>query len=129
MSYLSDLPQDSNADPEYFKKQPDITAHMRSMLLNWLVDVHLKYKLQPKTLFIGVHIIDQYLSHATVKRTHLQLVGIVALWIAAKFEETYQVPKVSNLMFICDSTYSKEQILEMETEIIQVIGFNLMMTT
>lgn len=79
------MTNNSNADSDYFKKQPDITAHMRSMLLNWLVDVHLKYKLQAKTLFIAVHIIDQYLSQAIVKRTHLQLVGIVALWIAAKF--------------------------------------------
>jgi hypothetical protein len=42
---------------------------MRMVLLNWLVDVHLKYKLQPKTLFITIYILDEYLSKVSVKRT------------------------------------------------------------
>ena len=94
--------------PDYFKEQPDISEHMRAVLLNWLIDVHLKYKLQAETLFITVHIIDAYLSVARVNRTRLQLVGIAALWIASKYEETYQVPKINNLVFMCDSAYSKE---------------------
>lgn len=80
---------------------------MRSVLLNWLIDVHLKYKLQAETLFITVHLIDSHLSRKIIHRTQLQLVGITALWIAAKYEETYQVPKLSNLVAICDSAYSR----------------------
>lgn len=53
--------------------------------MNWLVDVHLKYKLQPMTLFINIHIIDSYLEKVIVKRNQLQLVGIAALWIASKY--------------------------------------------
>lgn len=41
--------------------QPDVSIHMRSILLNWLVEVHLKYKLLPQTLFVAVGIIDRYL--------------------------------------------------------------------
>jgi hypothetical protein len=58
---------------------------MRAVLMNWLVDVHLKYKLQPMTLFINIHIIDSYLEKVIVKRNQLQLVGIAALWIASKY--------------------------------------------
>ncbi len=58
---------------------------MRGVLVNWLVDVHLKYKLQPMTLFINVQIIDAYLEKVVVKRNQLQLVGIAALWIASKY--------------------------------------------
>ena len=58
---------------------------MRSVLLNWLIDVHLKYKLQPETLFLAVHIIDSYLERRILYRTELQLLGITALWIAAKY--------------------------------------------
>lgn len=81
---------------------------MRSVLLNWIIDVHLKYKLQAETLFITVHLIDSYLESNIIHRTQLQLVGITALWIAAKYEETYQVPKLTNLVAICDSTYTRE---------------------
>lgn len=59
---------------------------MRAVLLNWLIDVHLKYKLKTETLFLAVDIIDGYLSKRAVDRTQLQLVGITALWIAAKYE-------------------------------------------
>lgn len=40
--------------------QTDITASMRSILIDWLVDVHLKFKLVPETLFLTVNLIDRY---------------------------------------------------------------------
>lgn len=83
---MANLPTVNKVDPDYFDNQSDITAHMRSVLLNWLIDVHLKYKLQPQTLFIAIHILDAYLSKVQTGRTRLQLVGIVALWIASKYE-------------------------------------------
>ena len=69
----------------YFGRQPDVTEHMRMVLLNWLIDVHLKYKLQQQTLFIAVNILDEFLRNQTVHRKELQLLGISALWIAAKY--------------------------------------------
>lgn len=102
---------------------------MRGVLLNWLVDVHMKYKLQPETLFLTVQILDKYLSMSPTSRGHLQLAGITALWIASKYSETYQVPKINNLVFICDSTYSKEEILNMEMRMIEVTEFNLLVQT
>ena len=78
--------QDNNkVDSDYFKNQPDITEHMRSVLLGWLIDVHLKYKLQPQTLFISIHIMDTYLSRVAILRNQVLLVGIVAIWFASKY--------------------------------------------
>ena len=99
------------------------------VLLNWLVDVHLKYKLNPQTLFITINIIDTYLSYQTVYRNELQLFGITALWISAKYEETYQVPKLSNLVYICDSTYTDAQILQMESKILLEMKFDFLKIT
>jgi hypothetical protein len=110
----------------YFSIQPDVSVHMRSILLNWLVEVHMKYKLLPQTLFVAVNIIDRYLEKRIVHRNKLQLLGITSLWIAAKFEEIYQVPKISNLIFICDSTYSRSDILEMEGNVLLDLDFDLL---
>jgi hypothetical protein len=99
---------------------------MRSILLNWLVDVHLKYKLLPQTLFIAVDILDRYLEKRPVQRGKLQLLGITSLWIAAKFEEVYQVPKISNLVFICNEAYSRADILEMEGNVLLALNFELL---
>lgn len=35
---------------------------MRAILIDWLVDVHLKYRMIPETLFITVSLIDKYLE-------------------------------------------------------------------
>lgn len=66
---------------------------MRTILLDWIVDIHLKFKMFPQTFFIVTAIIDKYLSLKHVKKEELQLVGSAALLIAAKYEETYQVPE------------------------------------
>lgn len=88
----------------------------------------MKYKLLPQTLFVAIGIIDRYLEKSIIHRSRLQLLGITSLWIAAKFEEIYQVPKISNLIFICDSTYTKSDILEMEGNILLTLDFDLLET-
>jgi len=35
---------------------------MRAILVDWLIEVHSKFKLQHETLFITTSIIDRYLS-------------------------------------------------------------------
>jgi G2/mitotic-specific cyclin-B, other len=35
---------------------------MRAILVDWLIDVHLKFKLLNETLFLTINIIDRYLS-------------------------------------------------------------------
>jgi hypothetical protein len=41
---------------------------MRAVLLDWLVDVHLKFKLLPETLFLTVNLIDRYLEKVSISR-------------------------------------------------------------
>lgn len=67
----------------------------------------------PETLFSIVALIDQYLTAKEVPLAELQLVGVAALYIAAKFEETYQVPQVKQLVTCCANQFTTAQILEM----------------
>lgn len=52
----------------YMKKQADINEKMRAILIDWLIEVHYKFKLNADTLFITINIIDRYLSVKQVKR-------------------------------------------------------------
>jgi len=108
----------------YMKRQTDITEKMRAILVDWLVDVHLKFKLMPETLFLTVNVLDRVLERQPVVRVKLQLVGVVALLVASKYEEIY-APEVRDLVHITDSTFSKEEILEMEAQILHTLDFNL----
>ena len=63
---------------------------MRAILNNWIVEVHYKYKLVPETLFMAVHTMDRYLAaRPGIARAKLQLVGIMSLLVASKYEEIY----------------------------------------
>lgn len=79
----------------------------------------------PETIFTMVSLMDQYLSVKEVTLSELQLVGTAALFIAAKFEETYQVPQLKQLVSCCAGQYSAAEILEKEADIIKELNFNL----
>ena len=101
---------------------------MRRVLIDWLIQVHMKFKLKPETLFIAVNLIDRYTQHNQIPRKNYQLVGVTCLMIAAKYEEIYP-PSVSNFSYITDNTYSKEQIIEIEIEILACLDFNITFPT
>ena len=67
---------------DYMLKQTDINEKMRRILVDWLIKVHLKFKLLPETLYLTVNIIDRYLSKELVTRKVLQLIGVTAMHIA-----------------------------------------------
>lgn len=93
------------------KKQSDINESMRAILVDWLIDVHLKFKLLNETLFLTINIIDKYLStRFNILRSKLQLVGVAALLISTKYEEIYP-PTVKDLVYITDNAYTKDEIL------------------
>lgn len=114
--------------PGYMDDQPFVNERMRAILVDWLVEVHLKFKLVPETLHLTVNIIDRYLNICEVTRPRLQLVGVTALSIASKFEEIFP-PELRDLVYICDNAYTREQILEMETKMLRKLDYRINVPT
>lgn len=46
----------------YMLNQPAITDKMRGILIEWIADLHYKFKMFPETLYKVVTIIDKFLS-------------------------------------------------------------------
>ena len=101
---------------------------MRAILIDWLVEVHLKFKLQHPTLWLSVNILDRYLNKEIIHRNQLQLVGVTALLIAAKFEEIYP-PEVRDCVYITDNAYDADDVLEMENSILVSLNYDLCVPT
>lgn len=106
----------------YMKYQKDINVKMRTILVDWLIDVHVKFKLTPKTLYLTFNILDRFLSIKKLARQKLQLLGITAMLIASKYEEIY-APETKDFVYISDNAYTKEDIFKMETLICSVLKF------
>jgi len=114
--------------PTYMDRQVYINAKMRAILIDWLVDVHKKYKLRSETFFLAVNILDRFLEvHVTTQR-HLQLIGLTALWISAKFEEIYP-PQLKDFVYVTDKAYTKEDLLKMEVVILTALQFKILRPT
>jgi len=123
-AYLRQMEQ-QYAVPKDFLRGTVITARMRSILINWLAQVSLQFKLLQETLYLTVDIIDRFLSLQGTKLQYksLQLVGVAAMLIACKYEEMY-VPEVSDFVFITDQAYDTKEILSKELDILRALNFN-----
>jgi hypothetical protein len=62
---------------------------MRALLVDWLIDLHCKFKLSNQTLHIAINLLDRVLSAKPVTRQNLQLLGVTTTFIASKYEEVY----------------------------------------
>lgn len=109
---------------DYMKDQRDINEKMRSILIDWLVEVHLKFKLRTETMFLTVSLIDRYLSKTNIDRTRLQLVGVTCMLIASKYEEVY-APEPGDFVYITDKAYTKAEILHTEVNILKTLNWQV----
>jgi cyclin B len=101
---------------------------MRAILVDWLIEVHYKFKFQPPTLWLCINILDRYLEIAQTSRSDLQLVGVASLLIACKFEEI-RPPEIRDCVYITDYAYSREQVLNMESKILKQLDYQICIPT
>ncbi|CDP18418.1 unnamed protein product [Coffea canephora] len=114
---------------DYMEKlQRDITQGMRGILIDWLVEVSEEYRLVPDTLYLTVNLIDRFLSGNYIEKQKLQLLGVTCMLIASKYEEIC-APRVEEFCFITDNTYGKDEVVKMESRVLNFLGFQLSLPT
>lgn len=109
--------------------QIDITPSMRSILLDWLIEVQEEYHLSFRTLFRCQMIMDYYMiKRKDITRQSFQLLGIASLQISSKMEEIFP-PGSCDFIYISDNTYRTSELTKFEKEILNVLDFNLYFLT
>jgi hypothetical protein len=110
--------------PDYMDGQGEVTWAMRQTLVDWLLQVHLRWHMLPETLWIAINLVDRFLTKRVVSLVKLQLVGVTAMFIAAKYEEIL-APSVDEFVFITENGYTKEEILKGERIVLQTLDFKV----
>lgn len=123
-NYLHELEYRLVPDANYMNNQDELKWEMRSVLIDWVVQVHNRFNLLPETLFLTVNYIDRFLSKRKVSLSRFQLVGAVALFIAAKYEEI-NCPTVQEVAYMADNAYSVDDFLKAERFMIDVLEFDM----
>ncbi|KAL6706491.1 G2/mitotic-specific cyclin [Coniothyrium glycines] len=122
--YLKELEVTTMANPDYMDSQTELEWKMRGILVDWLLEVHTRFRLLPETLFLAVNIIDRFLSAKIVQLDRLQLVGVTAMFIASKYEEVLS-PHVQNFRHVADDGFTEEEILSAERFVLAALNYDL----
>ena len=123
---MKELEPHYQIDNQYLNKvQTEIKDTSRAFLVEWIIDVHRKFRLMPETLYVTIGIIDRYLSGYEIKKSQLHLLGVTALLIATKYEEIYP-PELKDLLSVSENKFTKTEVLKMENKILSALEFNFM---
>lgn len=91
MPYISSMMHASELkfrpEANFMDKQTYITENMRSILVDWLVDVSVHFEVMGETLHYAISYIDRTLSKMVIEKNKLQLVGVACMKIADVFNE------------------------------------------
>jgi hypothetical protein len=134
--YLTDIFNNLNLEEKELRKkegmglnlQYDINEKMRAVIIDWVIEVHNRFKLCSDSLFLSVTLIDRYLNKKTIKRKELQLLSVVSLLVACKCEEIFS-PEIRDFVCIMDKSYEKEDIILMEKSLLKILKFEVTMPT
>ncbi|KAF5383293.1 hypothetical protein D9615_005024 [Tricholomella constricta] len=122
--YLKEIEKQTRPNPEYMDTHPELDWEKRGILVDWILQVHARFNLLQETLFLFTNILDRFLSSRPISLSKLQLVGVTAFFIAAKYEETY-APSVAEIAFLADGQYTVEEILKAERYILKTLDWDL----
>ena len=114
--------------PRYMKCQRELNFRMRAILVDWILDICQQFTLLAETSFLAVQLLDRLLSIKEVSKARFQLIGIAALVIATKFEET-RVPCMDDFLWISADAYSREELLRVEKIMLTALDWDLTLPT
>lgn len=115
--------------PNFMKNQKDINCRMRAIIVNWIIEVHDRFKLLPDTLFLSIIIFDRYMSIINnIDKNRLQLIGVTSLLIACKYEEIFS-PEMRDFICILDREYEKEDLMDQENNMLKILKFEVIYPT
>ncbi|POV94638.1 hypothetical protein PSTT_16751 [Puccinia striiformis] len=78
----------------------------------------------PETLWIAVNIIDRFLSKRVVSLVKFQLVGVTAMFVAAKYEEI-MAPSVEEFVYMTENGYTRDDILKGEKILLSTLDYRI----
>ncbi|KAF7827606.1 cyclin-SDS [Senna tora] len=118
-----------------------LVLQQRSQMIYWIVEQSCRKELRHETMFLGVSLLDRFLSKGFFKtRRNLQIVGIACLTLATRIEENqphnsapeskYRGNSVRQKNFCIGScVYSRCEVVAMEWIVQEVLSFQCFLPT
>ncbi|OQR82950.1 hypothetical protein ACHHYP_15272 [Achlya hypogyna] len=105
-------------------QQDGMTAAWRKRMCEWMVHTGKAFELSVETVACAVHYMDVYLSVLSADKIVLQLVSMVAMFVASKFHETRPIV-MEEMELLCQNKYPRAEIVAMEKQLLHVLQWKL----
>uniref|UniRef100_K4AKB1 Cyclin-like domain-containing protein n=1 Tax=Setaria italica TaxID=4555 RepID=K4AKB1_SETIT len=108
-----------------------LVVEQRVVMVNWIIEHSYLTKLQPVTVFMGIGLMDRFLTQGYMKSLrNLQLLGIACITLATRIEENQPYNCVLQKTFkVGINTYSRSEVVAMEWLVQEVLNFKCFVTT
>ncbi|KAF5750084.1 cyclin-SDS [Tripterygium wilfordii] len=125
--FLHDYTDEYRSSTEY----GDLILQQRAQMIHWIVEQSTAKEYQPETMFLGVSLLDRFLSKGFFRnKRSLQVVGIACLTLAARIEENQPHNSVRQKNFYIERTvYSRSEVVAMEWLVQEVLSFQCFLPT
>ncbi|KAE8229450.1 hypothetical protein CF326_g5581 [Tilletia indica] len=124
-AYMSQCEKTTMANPHYMDFQNEMDWSLRMTLVDWLMQIHVRFHMLPETLWIAINLADRFLSVRVVSLPKLQLVGVTAMFIASKYEEIMAPTLDEMISLMTASSYTRDEILKGERIVLSTLDFNV----
>ncbi|KAG8074112.1 hypothetical protein GUJ93_ZPchr0006g43689 [Zizania palustris] len=106
-------------------------VEQRVVMVNWIIEHSQVMKLQPETVFMGVGLMDRFLTCGYLKGSrNLQLLGIACTTLATRIEENQPYNCFLQKAFkVGINTFSRCEVVAMEWLVLEVLNFQCFVTT
>ncbi|KPP76912.1 G1/S-specific cyclin-E2-like [Scleropages formosus] len=112
-------------DKSFMKQNPNLQPKMRSILLDWLLEVSEEFSFHRETFYLAQDYFDRFMmTQDCVDKNCLQLIGITALFIASKVEEIYP-PKLQDFAYLTDGSCLVDEIKLMELIMLKALNWEI----
>lgn len=106
------------------QKPEQVKETSRAFLIEWVIDVHRKFRLRSETLYVTVKMIDKFLSVRPVKKDELHILGLTCLFVASKYEEIYP-PDLKDFIHVAENKFSRREVLTHELQVLAALGYGI----
>ncbi|KVH97449.1 Cyclin, C-terminal domain-containing protein [Cynara cardunculus var. scolymus] len=125
--YLHDYAEEYCGMKEY----GHLVVEQRLHMVYWIIEQSANKDLQKETMFLGVSLLDRFLSKGYFRnKKELQIAGIACLTLATRIEENQPFNSIRQKLFnIGSNEYSRSEVVAMEWLVQEVLNFRCYLPT
>ncbi|XP_071735754.1 cyclin-SDS-like [Rutidosis leptorrhynchoides] len=109
----------------------DLVVQQRLQMVHWMIKQSISKGLQKETLFLGVSLLDRFLSKGYFRnKRELEIAGIACLTLATRIEENQPYNSIRHNYFkVGSNKYKRSEVVAMEWLVQEVLSFQCFLPT